>query len=77
MLDGGRNDFKLPDGEVSSEQVLRIARQLDELASLQRQLTDFFESELKASLERRNKRCLETPPSALKGLNWDMDVRER
>ena len=55
MLDDDRTDFKLPDGEESSEQVLRIARQLDELASLQRQLTDFLESELKASLERRKK----------------------
>jgi hypothetical protein len=55
MLDGARNDFKFPEGEDSSERVLRIARQLDELSSLQRQLTDFLESELKASLERRNK----------------------
>ena len=55
MLDGGPHDFKFPDHEGSSEQVLRIARQLDELASSQRQLTDFLESELKASLERRNK----------------------
>ena len=58
MLDGGRNDFKFPDGENSSERVLRIARQLDELASLQRHLADFLESELKASLERRNMKTL-------------------
>jgi hypothetical protein len=58
MLDDSRSDFKLSDRADSSEQVLRIARQLDELASLQRQLTDFLESELKASLERRNKTAL-------------------